>query len=302
LTRRPTVPHLGRFVAANAPLLFVLLWSTGYLGAKAGLPYAEPFTLLCLRFVLALLLLAPLVAWLKPAMAMSGRERAHLMVSGLLLHGVYLGGVFAAIELGLSAGLTALIVGAQPLLTSLAAPLLFGERPGVRHWVGILLGLAGITLILGGGADADFALPALLAAVAALGGITAGTLYQKRFCSRHDLLAVTVHQYLPTAVLFGAAALVFETREIDWTVPFVAALLWLVLALSLGAILLLTHLIKHGEAARVSSLFYLVPPVTAVEAWLLFDEPLGWGKVAGIALVALGVWLVMRRPSRPEAP
>jgi drug/metabolite transporter (DMT)-like permease len=296
------VPDLQRLVAANAPLLFVLLWSTGYLGAKAGLPYAEPFTLLFLRFVLALVLLAPLVMWLGPAMAMSARERGHLMVSGLLLHGVYLGGVFAAIELGLSAGLTALIVGAQPLLTSLAAPLLFGERPGVRHWVGILLGLAGITLILGGGADADFALPALLAAVAALGGITAGTLYQKRFCSRHDLLAVTVHQYLPTAVLFGAAALVFETREIDWTVPFVAALLWLVLALSLGAILLLTHLIKHGEAARVSSLFYLVPPVTAVEAWLLFDEPLGWGKVAGIALVALGVWLVMRRPSRPEAP
>ncbi len=296
------MPDLQRLVAANAPLLFVLLWSTGYLGAKAGLPYAEPFTLLFLRFVLALVLLAPLVMWLGPAMAMSARERGHLMVSGLLLHGVYLGGVFAAIELGLSAGLTALIVGAQPLLTSLAAPLLFGERPGVRHWVGILLGLAGITLILGGGADADFALPALLAAVAALGGITAGTLYQKRFCSRHDLLAVTVHQYLPTAVLFGAAALVFETREIDWTVPFVAALLWLVLALSLGAILLLTHLIKHGEAARVSSLFYLVPPVTAVEAWLLFDEPLGWGKVAGIALVALGVWLVMRRPSRPEAP
>ena len=282
-------------------MLFVLLWSTGYLGAKYGLPYAEPFTLLFLRFVLALVLLAPLVMWLRPAMAMSGRERGHLMVSGLLLHGVYLGGVFAAIKLGLSAGLTALIVGAQPLLTSLAVPLLFGERPGARHWAGIGLGFGGITLILGGGADAGFALSALLAAVAALFGITAGTLYQKRFCTRHDLLAVTVHQYLPTVALFGIAALLFETREVAWTAQFVAALLWLALALSLGAILLLTWLIKHGEAARVSSLFYLVPPVTAIEAWLLFGEPLGWLKVAGIALVALGVWLVMRQKPRAAA-
>lgn len=276
-------------------MLFVLLWSTGYIGAKYGLPYAEPFTLLFLRFVLALLLLAPLVMWLKPAMAMSGRERGHLMVSGLLLHGVYLGGVFAAIKLGLSAGLTALIVGAQPLLTSLAAPLLLGERPSVRHWLGVALGLAGITLILGGGVDADVALPALLAAVTALIGITAGTLYQKRFCTRHDLLAVTVHQYLPTVALFGLVALLFETREVAWTAQFVAALLWLVLALSLGAIVLLTWLIKHGEASKVSSLFYLVPPATAIEAWLLFGEPLGWVKVAGIVLVALGVRLVMRR-------
>ena len=279
-------------------MLFVLLWSTGYIGAKYGLPYAEPFTLLFLRFVLALLLLVLLVLWFRPAMAMSRRERGHLMVSGLLLHGVYLGGVFAAIKLGLSAGLTALIVGAQPLLASLAAPLLFGERPGPLHWLGIVLGLCGIYLILGGAPDAGVALPALLAAVAALFGITAGTLYQKRFCAQHDLLAVTVHQYLPTVAVFGLCALLLETREIDWTSQFVGALLWLVLALSLGAILLLTWLIKHGEAARVSSLFYLVPPVTAVEAWLLFGEPLGWLKIAGIALVALGVYLVMRGKGR----
>jgi len=291
------VTVLNRFVSANAPVLFVLLWSTGYIGAKYGLPYAEPFTLLFLRFALALLLLAPLVGWFRPGMAMSGRERGHLMVSGLLLHGVYLGGVFVAIKLGLSAGLTALIVGSQPLLASLAAPWL-GERPSPLHWLGIGLGFCGIYLILGGAPDAAVALPALLAAVAALFGITAGTLYQKRFCTQHDLLAVTVHQYLPTVALFGIVALLFETREINWTAQFVAALLWLVLALSLGAILLLTWLIKHGEASKVSSLFYLVPPVTAIEAWLLFGEPLGWIKVAGIALVALGVWLVMRRTSQ----
>lgn len=286
---------LQRPITANAPMLFVLLWSTGFIGAKYGLPYAEPFTLLFLRFVLALLLLAPLVWWLRPAMAMSLAERGHLMVSGLLLHGAYLGGVYVAIKLELSAGMTALIVGAQPVLTSLAAPLLFGERPRLAHWAGLALGFAGIYLILGGGAEAHAAPAALLAAIAALFGITVGTLYQKRFCAQHDLLAVTVHQYLPTVVLFGLGALLFETREVEWTAQFVAALLWLVFALSLGAMLLLTWLIKHGEASKVSSLFYLVPPVTAVMAWLLFDEPLGWLKVAGIALVALGVWLVMRR-------
>lgn len=293
--------RLNRFVSANAPVLFVLLWSTGYIGAKFGLPFAEPFTLLFLRFLLALILLAPLVWWIRPAMAMSWRERGHLMVSGLLLHGVYLGGVFVAIKLGLSAGLTALIVGSQPLLTILAAPLLFGERSGLLHWLGILLGFCGICLILGAAPGVSYTLAALLAAVAALLGITAGTLYQKRFCTQHDLLAVAVHQYLPTVILFGVCALLLETREVDWTVQFVAALLWLVLALSLGAILLLTYLIKHGEASKVSSLFYLVPPVTAIEAWLFFGEPLGAVKIAGIALVALGVYLVMRRKPLIEA-
>jgi drug/metabolite transporter (DMT)-like permease len=293
--RGNALPDLNRLVSANAPVLFVLLWSTGYIGAKYGLPHAEPFTLLFLRFVLALMLLAPLVWWYRPAMAMSRRERGHLMVSGLLLHGVYLGGVFAAIKLGLSAGLTALIVGSQPLLTSLAAPLLFGERPSPLHWLGVLLGFCGIWLILGAAPGMGYTLPALLAAVAALFGITAGTLYQKRYCTQHDLLAVTVHQYLPTVVLFGICALLLETREVAWTAQFVAALLWLVLALSIGAILLLTHLIKHGEASKVSSLFYLVPPATAIEAWLLFGEPLGRVKIAGIALVALGVYLAMRR-------
>lgn len=284
---------MNRFVSANAPGLFVLLWSTGFIGAKYGLPYAEPFTLLFLRFVLTLLLLAPLVWLYRPELAMPWRERGHLMVSGLLLHGVYLGGIFTAIKLGLAAGVTALIVGLQPLLTSLAAPLLFGERTNALHWLGIGIGLGGIYLILGA-AGASPAPAVLWPAVAALFGITAGTLYQKRYCSQHDLLAVAVHQYLPTVALFGLGALLTETREVAWTGQFVAALLWLVLALSIGAILLLSHLIKHGEASKVSSLFYLVPPATAIEAWLLFGEPLGLLKIAGIALVALGVYLVMR--------
>jgi drug/metabolite transporter (DMT)-like permease len=200
-----------------------------------------------------------------------------------------------AIKLGLSAGLTALIVGLQPLLTSLAAPLLFGERTTALHWLGVLLGFGGIYLILGAAPSVGYVPPALFAAVVALLGISSGTLYQKRFCTQHDLLTVAVFQYLPTLALFGIAALLFETREIAWTAQFVAALLWLVLALSIGAILLLSHLIKHGEASKVTSLFYLVPPATAVEAWLLFDEPLGAVMILGIALVALGVYLVMKQ-------
>jgi len=286
---------LNHFISRNAPGLFVLLWSTGFIGAKYGLPYAEPFTLLFLRFLLTLLLLVPLVWLYRPQLAMSGRERGHLMVSGLLLHGVYLGGIFTAIRLGLPAGLTALLVGLQPLLTSLAAPLLFGERTDARHWLGIAVGFGGIYLILGAAPNAAYPIPALWAAVVALVGITAGTLYQKRYCTRHDLLAVAVHQYLPTLALFSVGALLFETREIAWTAQFLAALLWLVLALSLGAILLLAYLIKHGEASKVTSLFYLVPPATAIEAWLLFDESLGMVKILGIALVALGVYLVMRQ-------
>jgi drug/metabolite transporter (DMT)-like permease len=244
---------------------------------------------------LTLLLLAPLVLVYRPEMAMSMRERGHLMVSGLLLHGVYLGGIFTGIKLGLSAGLTALIVGLQPLLTSVIAPLLFGERTSVQHWVGLLVGFGGIYLILGAAPSVSYTVPSLLSATAALLGITAGTLYQKRYCTQHDLLTVAVHQYLPTVVLFGSGALLLETREIVWTAQFVAALLWLVMALSIGAILLLTYLIKHGEASKVTSLFYLVPPATALQAWLLFDEPLGLVKIAGIVLVALGVYLVMRR-------
>jgi drug/metabolite transporter (DMT)-like permease len=288
-------------ITRNASGIFVLLWSTGFIGAKYGLPFAEPFVLLFLRFTLTLLVLVPLVAILRPAMAMTWRERGNLMFSGLLLHGVYLGGVFSAIKLGLAAGLTALIVGLQPLLTSLAAPLLFRERTTVLHWLGILMGFGGIYLILGGGvASVHYTWPALGGAVAALFGITAGTLYQKRYCTQHDLLAVAVFQYLPTVLLFGLGALLFETRQVVWAPQFALSVLWLTFGLSIGAILLLAYLIKHGEASKVTSLFYLVPPATALEARVLFDEPLGWGKIGGIALVALGVYLVMKQRTRQK--
>lgn len=284
-----------KFIDRFAPALFVFLWSTGFIGSKYGLVYAEPYTLLALRFALTLMVLALLLRYFKPTMPRSWTQRSHLMLSGLLLHGAYLGGVFTAIKGGMSAGMTALLVGLQPLLTTLIAPWWLGERVNAVHWFGMVLGVAGIYVVLGAGASFEHGgSAALLAAAIALLGITLGTLYQKRYCARNELLAVAWFQYWPTLLVFVLGSWLFETRTITWNAQFILAVLWLTFALSIGAILLLSYLIKHGEASKVTSLFYLVPPATAIEAYVLFDEPLGLMKLAGMALVACGVYLVMR--------
>lgn len=294
--------HYKRLFQTAIPALFVLLWSTGFIGAKFGLPYAEPYTLLFYRFLLTLLLLSGLIAYFRPAMPAGWRQKAHLMVSGSLIHGVYLGGVFTAIKSGMPAGLIALLVGLQPLLTTLLAPFVFRQRIGIAQWSGVLLGLVGVGLILGigGGHIAHISLKALAAAVVALIGITAGAIYQKKFCANNALLSSALYQYLSTVVIFGCGAFFFETMRVQWTYPFVFSLLWLVLVLSIGAILLLTYLIKHGEAHQVASWFYLVPAATALEAFWIFDEALGPGKIAGIAVVALAVMLVTREAPRKQ--
>lgn len=285
-----------KFIQRMAPALFVFLWSTGFIGSKYGLVYAEPYTLLFLRFVLTLAVLAVLLWHFRPVMPGNWAQRGHLMLSGLLLHGLYLGGVFTAIKGGMSTGLTALIVGVQPVLATLLAMWWLRERVSLIHWLGILLGGVGIYVVIGAGATFEHGgSHALIAALLALLGITVGTLYQKRYCTQHDLLSLAWFQYLPTLVLFALGSLLFETRSVTWNVQLVLALLWLAFALSIGAILLLAYLIKHGEASKVTSLFYLVPPVTAIEAYFLFDEPLGGLKIAGMGLVACGVYLVMRR-------
>lgn len=288
---------LKRAFLANIPLLFVLLWSTGFIGAKYGLPYAEPYTLLLLRFVLTLVLLVALIAYFKPAPPANWRQRLHLMVSGSLIHGAYLGGVFTSIKAGMPAGLCALIVGLQPLLTTIFAPLLLGERVTRMQWLGVVLGLFGLSLIFasGGNHAAPFSEHAAWAAVVALLGITAGTLYQKKFCAGNEILSSAFYQYLSTVVIFGLGAYLFESREIQFTHQLVFAIFWLAIVLSIGAILLLNYLIKHGEIHKVSSLFYLVPAVTALEAAWLFDEKLGIEKVAGMAIVTFSVFIVVRR-------
>ncbi|WP_029047699.1 DMT family transporter [Cupriavidus sp. amp6] len=287
---------------AAMPWLFVLIWSTGFIVAKYGMPYAEPMTFLFLRFVGVLVLMVPFVLLAGvPLPRAAGTAHAdwrmvgHLAVAGLLLQAGYLGGVWAAIRLGMPAGVSALIAGMQPILTALIAARL-GERISGHQWLGLLLGIAGVALVVANKLGTSALTPAGLAlAVGALISITVGTVYQKHFCPVFDLRMGSVIQ-------FGAAALaclpfmfLFETREVQWTAAMIGALAWLVVALSIGAISLLFLLIRQGAATRVSSLMYLTPPTTAVMAWLLFGERFPPLAAAGMVLAALGVALVIRR-------
>ncbi|WP_218314490.1 DMT family transporter [Halomonas sp. 18071143] len=296
--------HGHSLALAAMPGLFVLLWSTGFIGAKFGLPYAEPFTFLFIRFVLTLLLLVPLTLLMRIPWPSSPRLWMHIGISGLLVHATYLGGVFYGIYLGMPAGLTALLVGLQPLLTAACAGPLLGERLGARQWLGLALGLVGICLVLGSKLEfgsslfSGFGMGALVSVLAALLGISLGTLYQKRYCTSMPLLSGAVIQYLAAGTLLGLGALLFETRSIMWSTTFLLTLGWLVLILSIAAILLLMALIKKGEASRVASLFYLVPPVTALQAWWLFDERLPLMGLIGMLIAIAGVVMVVKSASK----
>jgi len=290
----PPKPLAAR-LTAFAPLLFVVLWSTGFIGAKLGLPDCEPLTLLTLRYAAVLVLMGVIALATRAPWPASPAQWMHIGVSGLLIHAVYLGGVFTAIRLGLPAGVTALVVGLQPVLTALGAGLLLRERVRATQWAGLALGLAGVVLVVarkveGGPAAAALLLPA----VVALAGITAGTLYQKRFCASFDLRTGSVVQFLPSLVVTGLAAWRTETMVVHWTPAFVFALGWLVLVLSLGAVSLLNVLIRSGSAVNVASLFYLTPPTTALIAWAMFGETLTGLALAGMGLAVLGVWLARK--------
>ncbi|OYD55765.1 EamA family transporter [Thauera propionica] len=281
------------------PLLFVLLWSTGFIGAKFGLPYAEPLTFLSTRYVLVIALMTLLALAMRAPWPASPREAFHIGVTGLLVHALYLGGVFMSIHRGLPAGVSALVVGMQPLLTAAAAGLLLGERVSRWQWLGLAMGFAGVGLVVGSKATIDAAALAelghmLAPALAALVGITAGTLYQKRFCPRFDLRTGSVVQFVPSLAVTALLASQTETMEIAWDGEFVFALLWLVLVLSLGAISLLNLLIRSGSAVNVASLFYLTPPTTALIAWAMFGETLSALALAGMAIAVAGVWLARK--------
>jgi len=271
--------------------VFVVLWSTGFIGARLGLPHIQPLTFLLIRYlaVLACMLVIALVSrapW--PATA---RQWLHIGVAGLLVHGIYLGGVFMAIGLGLPAGVASLVVGVQPLLTALGAGYFLGARVLPRQWLGLALGLVGVALVLSNKLGQEFGAQALLPAVVALLGITAGTLYQKKFCPVFDWRTGSVAQFLPTTLLTGVAALWLEDFRIDWTGELLFALGWLVLVLSIGAVSLLNWLIRHSNAVNVASLFYLVPPCTALFAWALFGNTLSGLALGGMALTVWGVYL-----------
>ena len=297
---RSFAPHTpspsSSYLAMAAPALFVVLWSTGFIGGKLGLPYAEPFTFLTLRFTLVAAILAALATVLRAPWPASWRQAGHIAVAGLLVQGVYLGGVFAAIHLGVSAGVSALIVSLQPILTAAVVGPLLGERIHMRQWLGLVFGFIGVILVVTrtfrfeGGGPAGLAL-----CVAALLGITAGTLYQKKYCAALDLRTGACIQFAAAALLMAVLSLLFEHQRIEWTGDFILALVWLTLVLSFGAVSLLFIMIRRGTASRVASLFYLVPPVTAVMAYVIFGETLGPLALLGMAIAALGVALVIRR-------
>jgi drug/metabolite transporter (DMT)-like permease len=278
------------------PALFVVLWSTGFIGARLGLPHAGPLTFLTLRFGLAVALLVLIALVTRAPWPRRAAEIGRYAVAGLLVHAVYLGGVYVGISLGTEAGVSALIVGLQPLLTAAIAAVFLGESVTPRQWAGLVLGLLGLALVLARKlGEGTGGVLGGLACVAALFGITLGTLYQKRFCAGMDLRTGSVVQLAAAGLVTAPLALLLEKTHIDWTGDFVFALVWLVLVLSLGAITLLYVLIRRGAAARVASLFFLVPPCTALIAWPLFGETLGVPALIGMALTALGVALANPR-------
>lgn len=287
------------------PVLFVWLWSTGFIGAKYGLPYAEPFTLLLLRMLFTLAVLAVLIKVMK-ANWPSWQGVAHTAVTGILVHGCYLGGVYYAIQGGMPAGIISLIVGLQPLVTAVAAVIILREPVALRQWLGLSLGLVGIALVLleqfGGEAGmTGFPLWTFGWAAVSLVGISVGTVYQKRHGEQTDLLTGTFIQYCAASVLFAIGAFALETRVVVWDIQLILSMAWLVFGVSIGAILLLMLLIRRGAASQVASLFYLVPPVTALEAYILFDERLGLLAMVGGLISITGVALVVIKRKESQA-
>lgn len=278
------------------PAVFVVLWSTGFIGAKLGLPHAEPFTFLLVRMIIVVVALGAVAVVARAPWPSRPILWLHIAIAGLLVHAAYLGGVFAAIGTGLSAGVTALIVGLQPLLTAAVVGPLLGERVTGRQWAGVLLGLVGVALVVWEkiAFDAEH-MTGLVFALIALVGITGGTLYQKKFCAGMDLRTGAIIQYLATGVVLSLIAAQTETMRIEWTGEFVFAVVWLAVVLSVGAIFLLFLMIRKGAAARVAALFYLTPAVTAVFAWALFGETLGVPALIGMGLAAAGVALVSKK-------
>ena len=272
----------------------MLLWSTGFVGAKYGLPYADPFIFLSARVSVAAMLLFAIAHILKFPIAIGVSAVYRSFLIGFFLHACYLGGVFYSISQGMPAGVAAVVTSLQPVLVSLFAVKVLGEKLTTRQIVGLILGLAGVVLVLGPTLNAQIPMISVVAIVVALIGSTTATLLQKKIGSDIPLLAGTAYQYLATGGILAVFAIATGGTRITWSLQFTSAFVWLVLVLSVGAILLLLWLINSASAASVSSLFYLVPPATALEAFLLFGEKVNTQGFLGIGVTALGVWLVIR--------
>jgi drug/metabolite transporter (DMT)-like permease len=283
----------GLKLARFAPVLFVLLWSTGFVGAKYGLPYADPFIFLSVRVLIAGLILFAVAAVMKSPIAIGVSAITRSSLIGFFLHACYLGGVFYSISKGLPAGVAAVVTSLQPVLVSLLAVRVLGEQLKFKQVVGLLLGLIGVVLVLGPSFEQDIPVSGVIGILVALIGSTAATLLQKRIGADVPLIAGTAYQYLASGFVLALAAIATGGTRIEWSGQFIVAFVWLIAVLSVGAILLLLWLLNSGSAASVSSLLYLVPPATALEAFLLFGEKVNTQGFLGIGITALGVWLVI---------
>jgi drug/metabolite transporter (DMT)-like permease len=288
--------RLTRLAIATAPALFVLLWSTGFIGARYGLSYIEPLAFLAVRIAFAVLIMAA-IAIIGKAQWPDRSEVGHSIVAGSLVHGLCLGGAFTAISQGVPAGITALILGLQPIVTSTFANRFMGEKVTLVQWAGLGLGLIGVLLVLH---DRSIVLAGSVlgwvASFLSLIGITLGTLYQKRYCGSIDWRAGNLIQYVGAGVLFALGAFAFETREIHWTGELIFAMAWLVLVLSVAAVGLMYWLIRRSAATGFASLFYLVPAVTAIFAFILFGERLDALSVLGMVSVPAACCWPIRAP------
>lgn len=280
--------------ARLAPYIFVLLWSTGFVGAKYSLPYADPFIFLSLRIFIAAAILFLVALILRAPVAIGARAIRNSMLIGFFLHACYLGGVFFAISEGLSASVAAVITSLQPVLVSLLAVRVLGEKLKKEQVAGLAIGLSGVILVLGPTLKSNVPVAGLLGVAVALIGSTTATLLQKKIGTGVPLLAGTAYQYLASGSVLALAALATGDASIQWSPKFILAFIWLIAVLSVGAVLLLLWLLNSGSAASVSSLFYLVPPATAVEAYFLFGEKVNTQGLIGIAVTAIGVWLVIK--------
>ena len=300
--KSPPAPAGHATFLSPMPLFFVLLWSSGFIVAKFGLPYAPPLTFLVMRFLGVLLFLVPAVLLLRAPWPKG--KIWQIALAGVLVQAGYLIGVWCAIKLGMPAGLSALIVGMQPILTAFAAPLI-GEKVLPRQWLGLLFGIGGVALVVAAKIKlTGLSVEAIALCVLALVSISVGTMYQKRHCPQFDLRTGTVIQFAASTIIVLPLAIIFEGLTADfaavrWTSQFIGALLWSVFGLSIGAIFLLFALIRRSDATQVTSLMYLTPPTTAIMAWLMFGEVFNLLGVAGMALAVTGVFFVVSK-SKPK--
>ena len=290
----------GLITTRTAPALFVLLWSTGFTGIRYGIPYAPPFTFIAVRMAIASVLLALISLAITKRFMHDLPTIGKSSLVGVTIHGAYLGGCFYGVKQGMPAGITALICSLQPVLVSVFSSIFFQEKLSPRKWLGLGLGLAGLVLVIApklqSSGEQGLPTAGVIAVFIALLGGTSGTLLQKKFGSGVEVLSGTSWQYVSTGVLMGSLALIFEgDQSITWNASFIFSLTWLIVALSIGAILILYFLLARSSASSVSSLYYLVPAVTAVEAYFLFGENIGLVTAVGTLVTIAGVALVVRQ-------